>query len=145
MEESIKGFDSYIRREFQIPDTPLNTYSPLTLAFIGDSIYDLVIRTIVVGKGNTRPAKLHQETARLVKATAQAKAMDRIEPSLTEKEQEIFRRGRNANSGTTAKNAPIADYRRATGFEALIGYLYLADETERMMELIKKAIGDHEE
>ncbi len=138
------GFDSYIRRKFGIGDVDLKTYSPLTLAFIGDGIYDLVIRTIVVGKGNARPTRLHHETASIVKASAQAKAMDRIESMLSEEETDVFRRGRNANSPTTAKNASKADYRRATGFEALIGYLYLSDRTDRMLELIKKAVSDDE-
>ena len=138
------GFDSYIRRKFGIEDVDLKTYSPLTLAFIGDGIYDLVIRTIIVGRGNARPTRLHHETAAIVKASAQAKAMDRIEPELSEEEMDIFRRGRNANSPTAAKNATKADYRRATGFEALIGYLYLSDQTDRMLELIKKAVSDNE-
>ena len=144
MEESLMGFDSYIRRKFGIEDVDLKTYSPLTLAFIGDGIYDLVIRTIIVGRGNARPTRLHHETAAIVKASAQAKAMDRIEPELSEEEMDIFRRGRNANSPTAAKNASKADYRRATGFEALIGYLYLSDQTDRMLELIKKAVSDNE-
>lgn len=144
MEESLKGFDSYIRGKFHIDDVDLRTYSPLTLAFIGDSIYDLVVRTIIVGRGNARPNHLHRETASIVKASAQAKAMDKIEGLLTEEEMEIFKRGRNANSATTAKNASKADYRRATGFEALIGFLYLSDQTDRMLELIKEALYDHE-
>ncbi len=140
MEESMKGFDSYIRGTFGIKDVDVQTYSPLTLAFIGDGIYDLVIRTIVVGKGNTRPSRLHHETASMVKAAAQARYMDAIEPMLTPEEESVFRRGRNANSPTMAKNASMADYRRATGFEALMGYLYLTDRTDRMLELIKTAL-----
>ena len=136
----MKGFDSYIRGTFGIKDVDVQTYSPLTLAFIGDGIYDLVIRTIVVGKGNTRPSRLHHETASMVKAATQARYMDAIEPMLTPEEESVFRRGRNANSPTMAKNASMADYRRATGFEALMGYLYLTDRTDRMLELIKTAL-----
>lgn len=139
MEESIKGFDSYIRSFFQIPDVDINTYSPLTLAYIGDGIYDLVIRTLVVGAGNTRASRLHRETSRVVKAPAQSAAMEVIEPLLTEEEHRIYLRGRNAKSATAAKNASIAEYRRATGFEALMGYLYLTDRTERMLELMELA------
>ena len=145
MEEGVVGIDSYIRRTFGIADVDLNTYSPLTLAFIGDSIYDLIIRTIVVGKGNTRPSKLHRATADIVKASAQARAMDKLEPLLTEEEHTVFQRGRNANSPTMAKNASVADYRRATGFEALLGWLYLSDRTERMLSLIKTALEENDE
>ena len=140
MEEGIKGFDSYVREAFSITDVDVQTYSPLTLAFIGDGIYDLIIRTIVVGKGNTKPAKLHHETASMVKAAAQARYMDVIEPKLTQEEEAVFKRGRNANSPTMAKNASMADYRRATGFEALMGYLYLTDQTDRMLALIRSAL-----
>ncbi len=140
MEKGMNGFDSYIRETFEIRDVDVQTYSPLTLAFIGDGIYDLIIRTIVVGKGNTRPSHLHHETASMVKASAQARYMDVIEPMLTPEEEAVFRRGRNANSPTMAKNASMADYRRATGFEALMGYLYLTDQTDRMLELVKTAL-----
>ncbi len=139
MEEGMSGFDSYIRNAFAITDVDVQTYSPLTLAFIGDGIYDLIIRTIVVGKGNTKPAKLHHETASMVKAAAQARYMDVIEPELTPEEEAVFKRGRNANSPTMAKNASMADYRRATGFEALMGYLYLTGQDDRMLELIRIA------
>ncbi|MBQ6441721.1 MAG: ribonuclease III [Lachnospiraceae bacterium] len=135
----MSGFDSYIRNAFAITDVDVQTYSPLTLAFIGDGIYDLIIRTIVVGKGNTKPAKLHHETASMVKAAAQARYMDVIEPELTPEEEAVFKRGRNANSPTMAKNASMADYRRATGFEALMGYLYLTGQDDRMLELIRIA------
>ena len=140
MEEGMKGFDSYIRETFSIGDVDVQSYSPLTLAFIGDGIYDLVIRTIVVGKGNTKPAKLHHETASMVKAAAQARYMDVIEPELTPEEEAVFKRGRNANSPTMAKNASMADYRRATGFEALMGYLYLTGQDDRMLALIRTAM-----
>ena len=139
MEEGMSGFDSYIRNAFAITDVDVQTYSPLTLAFIGDGIYDLIIRTIVVGKGNTKPAKLHHETASMVKAAAQARYMDVIEPELTPEEEAVFKCGRNANSPTMAKNASMADYRRATGFEALMGYLYLTGQDDRMLELIRIA------
>lgn len=132
-----KGIDSYIRNRFQIPDTDIRTYSPLTLAFIGDGIYDLIIRTIIVGKGNTRASQLHQHTSHLVKAHSQSVMIEYMLPHMTEEEEHIYRRGRNAKSPTMAKNATMTDYRRATGFEALMGYLYLTDQMDRMLDLIE--------
>ena len=135
-----KGIDSYIKEQFDLKEIDIKTYSPLTLAFIGDGIYDLVIRTIVVGQGNTRARDLHSHTSHLVKAATQSAMMETLIPALTEEEEEIFRRGRNAKSTTMAKNASMSDYRRATGFEALMGYLYLTDRFERIVELVKIAL-----
>lgn len=132
-----KGIDSYIREQFGVADVDIRTYSPLTLAYIGDGIYDLVIRTIVVGKGNTRAGDLHRRTSQIVKAHTQAMMMDSLLPCLTEEEESVYRRGRNAKSPTMAKNATMSDYRKATGFEALMGFLYLKDEFERLVELVK--------
>ena len=137
-----KGINTYIREQFYIPKKDLKTYSPLTLAYIGDGIYDLVIRSVVVDRGNMGAGRLHQATSQLVKAHAQSEMMHAIEPQLTEEEKDVFRRGRNAKSPTMAKNATMADYRRATGFEALMGYLYLKDEFERLVELVKCGL-DH--
>ena len=98
-----KGIDSYIRQRFQIPDTDIRTYSPLTLAFIGDGIYDLIIRTIIVGKGNTRASQLHQHTSHLVKAHSQSVMIEHMLPHMTEEEEHIYKRERNAKSPTMAK------------------------------------------
>lgn len=135
-----KGLDSYIRAQFGIADVDIRTYSPLTLAYIGDGIYDLIIRSLVVGKGNTRANELHHRTSHLVKAHSQSQMMDTILPMLNEEEAAVYKRGRNAKSPTMAKNATMGDYRRATGFEALMGYLYLKDEMDRMLELIRAAL-----
>lgn len=132
-----KGIDAYIKEQFSIEPVDIRTYSPLALAYIGDGIYDLVIRSIVVGKGNTRAGNLHRETSRLVKAQAQAEMVERLLPHLTEEEEDIYRRGRNAKSPTMAKNATMSDYRKATGFEALMGYLYLQNRFPRLVELVK--------
>lgn len=113
------------------------TYSPLTLAYIGDSIYDLVIKSLVVNEGNKQVQKLHKATSTLVQASAQSKMMRRMQEHLTEEEHAVFKRGRNAKSVSPAKNQSITDYRRATGFEALLGYLYLKKEWKRMLELVK--------
>lgn len=135
-----KGIDSYLKEQFNIPDVDVRTYSPLTLAYIGDGIYDLIIRSLVVAKGNARAGELHKRTSRIVKAKAQAEMIESLLPLLTEEEADIYRRGRNAKSPTMAKNATMSDYRKATGFEALMGYLYLKDEFPRMVELVKAGI-----
>lgn len=135
-----KGIDSYLKEQFDIPDVDVRTYSPLTLAYIGDGIYDLIIRSLVVAKGNTRASELHKRTSQIVKAKTQADMAEILLPMLTEEEADIYRRGRNAKSPTMAKNATMSDYRKATGFEALMGYLYLKDELPRMVELVKTGI-----
>ena len=116
------------------------SYSPLTLAYIGDDAYDLVIRTYLLGKGNMPVNKLNRMADGLVRAKAQSDMMDVIEPMLDEEEHAVYKRGRNAKSYTKAKNATVADYRRATGFEALMGYLYLQGRYVRMVELIRAGI-----
>ena len=135
-----KGIHSYIKQEFGLPEVDIRTYSPLTLAYIGDGIYDLVIRSVVVAGGNTRAGELHRRTSQIVKAHTQAELMELMLPLLTEEEADIYRRGRNAKSPTMAKNATMADYRKATGFEALMGYLYLTDRFERLVELVKAGV-----
>ena len=135
-----RGIDSYIKEQFGIAEVDIRTYSPLTLAYIGDGIYDLVIRSVVVGKGNTRAGELHKRTSQIVKAHTQAEMMEVLLPLLTEEEADIYRRGRNAKSPTMAKNATMSDYRKATGFEALMGYLYLSGRTERMVDLVALAM-----
>ena len=139
MEESITILDA-IKREFNCKETDLRTYSPLTLAYIGDAIYDLVIRTIVVERGNKSANNLHKKTVTYVNARVQAKMIDALESELTEEETAIYRRGRNAKSYTAAKNASIIEYRKATGLEALCGYLYLNGQQERLLCLIREAI-----
>ena len=135
-----KGINSYLKEQFEIADVDVRTYSPLTLAYIGDGIYDLIIRSLVVAKGNTRAGELHKRTSQIVKAKTQAEMIEVLLPMLTEEEADIYRRGRNAKSPTMAKNATMSDYRKATGFEALMGYLYLKDEFPRIVELVKVGI-----
>jgi len=131
------GIHHSILECFNVKEQDIRTYSPLTLAYIGDGIFDLVIRSIVVGKGNTKANELHTRTSRIVKAASQSAMMEKILPHLTEEEESVYRRGRNAKSSTMAKNASMSDYRRATGFEALMGYLYLKNDFFRLMELVK--------
>lgn len=114
--------------------------SPLVLAYIGDSIYDLVIKTWVIEQGNMQVNKLNKKTSSIVKAESQSAMIGVIEPMLSGHEEAVYKRGRNAKSYTSAKNASIGDYRRATGFEALMGYLYLSGQYERMMELVKAGL-----
>ena len=116
------------------------SYSPLVLAFMGDTVYETAVRTMLVMRGNARPNDLNKQKNRLVKAAAQSAMMDTLEPLLTEAEEAVYRRGRNAKSYTMAKNATMGDYRRATGFEALIGYLYLSGQENRMYELLDAGI-----
>lgn len=134
------GFARFIRNSLTLPETDIKTYSPLTLAFIGDSIFDLIIRTTVVESGNAPVNKLHKRAASLVQASAQADLYHIIKEQLTQEETEVFKRGRNAKSFTKAKNAGVVEYRTATGLEALMGYLYLTDRMERLMELIKPQV-----
>ena len=131
---------SELKELFELKDRDLRTYSPLTLAYIGDGVYELVIRTILVKKGNCPVNQLHKKASSLVKAGAQSKMMELLEPDLTEEELAVYKRGRNAHSPTMAKHATMADYRRATGFEALMGYLYLKEDYSRIVELVRKGI-----
>ena len=132
--------DAFIRERFNIKKQDIRTYSPLTLAYIGDGVFDLIIRTVVVDKGNTSPNELHRHTRSIVKAHTQALMAEALMEELTEEEHDVYRRGRNAKSFTTAKNATVADYRKATGFEALMGYLYLEDRFDRAVYLSRRAL-----
>lgn len=136
---------AYLKETFELEYQDIRTYSPITLAYIGDAIYELVIRTILVEKGNTQVNKLHKRASRLVKASAQSAMIEKLKPYLTEEEMGVFKRGRNAKAATMAKNATMSDYRRATGFEALMGYLYLTEQWERMLELMKTGIREVEQ
>ncbi len=141
MEKSIDWqFDSYLQEIFQLTEVNIEAYSPLVLAYIGDGVYELVIRTLVVNKGNKQVHKLHKETSTLVQASAQSRMMRCIQEELTEEEHAIYKRGRNAKSVSPAKNQSVTDYRRATGFEALMGYLYLKKDWKRMLDLIQMGI-----
>lgn len=114
--------------------------APLTLAYIGDGVYELFVRTRVIEEHENMPAyKLHKKTVQYVKAHSQSNSITAMLPMLTEDEMSVFKRGRNAKSNTVPKNADLMDYKRATGFEALIGYLYLMEETDRLNELMNIA------
>ena len=133
-----------IKESFNLEGADPSQYSPLALAFIGDSIYGAIAKTVVVLEGNCPADKLNSKSVKYVKAVSQAKAADYLIENelLTEEELKVYKRGRNANSPTSAKNAPVGDYRKATGLEALIGYLYLKGDTDRVMELMKMMVND---
>lgn len=137
MEESL----GRIMDHFPLTEQEVRSYSALAFAYIGDSVYDLIIRTMITSKGNNRPNKYHQQVIQYVNANAQTRMMDKIKPLLTEEEKTMFRRGRNAKSISCAKNQSHHDYRIATGFETLIGYLYMTGQMGRIMELVSVGLG----
>ncbi len=115
---------------------PPREYSPLVLAYIGDSVYETYIRTRLVARANTQVNNLHKTTINYVKAKAQCEIMKALLGQLTEEEEWVFKRGRNTKSATVPKNADVGEYRYATGFEALIGFLYLSGSRDRLYELL---------
>lgn len=129
-----------IRSRFGLQGKKTEKYPPLTLAYIGDAIYEIIIRTIIVEGSNGTVNILHKRSSSLVNAGAQAEILNAILEELSEEELTIYRRGRNAKSHTSAKNASIHDYRVATGFEALMGWLYLNGKTERCVELVRQGL-----
>lgn len=129
-----------IKEQFHLENQDIRTYSPLALAYIGDGIYELVVRTMVTGWGNRPVNELNKLSTAYVKAETQAEMIIALKEELTEEEAEVFKRGRNAKPYTKAKNATRSDYHKATGFEALMGYLYLTGQTERMLYLIKQGM-----
>ncbi len=116
-------------------DVNPNELSPLTLAFIGDTVFDLLVREDLICRANRPANDLHNMAVKMVKASAQAEFINKLMPYLTDKEIAVFKRGRNAKSGHLPKNASQSDYHMATGLEALIGYLYLSDRVDRIKEL----------
>lgn len=140
MEESVNfagtDFAAEMGRALELKPVDVRTYSPLVLAYIGDAVYELVIRTKVVNGGSMQVNKMHKKSSGLVQAGAQSEMIRLLEEELTEEELAVYKRGRNARSATTAKHATMIDYRRATGLEALVGYLYLTGQYGRLMELL---------
>ena len=140
MEESVSRAGCEALALLTLSDKGGKGYSPLALAYLGDAVYELLIRTLVMDEGNTQPQKLHQKSSRLVKAEAQAAMIRFLLPRLTEEEAAVYKRGRNAKSFTSAKHASIIDYRTATGLEALFGYLYLEGRFGRILELLREGL-----
>lgn len=119
----------------------VNEYPPLVLAYIGDAVYELMVRTQIVASGQRRLKSIHMNTVEMVKAENQARFIRQIADELTQEEQDIVRRGRNTRS-TPPKNADMQAYRMSTGFEALLGYLYLKGDQQRLDYLVKRALGE---
>lgn len=136
----MQDFIDFFKNSLEIKDTDPKQYSPLVLAYIGDSVFDLVIKSKVISEGNVPVNTLHKKTSSYVKASAQAKMFRKIEDILTDEEMVMFKRGRNAKSSTVPKHADMIDYRVATGLEALIGFLYLENRFKRIVELIVKGV-----
>lgn len=130
-------FFKAVNAEFGIRQGDMNSYSPLVLAYVGDAVYEVFIRTLIASEGNAPVNKLHKRSVAYVKAKAQSDIIHKLMETLTPDEQDIVRRGRNAKSGTIPKNADIVEYKYATGFETLLGYLYLNRDYARLVELMK--------
>lgn len=131
-----------IKEQFELEGADPSQYSPLSLAFLGDAVYGAVVKSVVVLAGNCPADKLNSKAVKYVKAVSQSKVADHLVENdlLTEEEMAVYKRGRNAKSPTTAKNAPVGDYRKATGLEAVIGWLYLRGDMDRVLELMEIAV-----
>lgn len=140
MEKSIDSFSGSLKEIFGLPEKDWKLYSPLTLAYLGDAVYELVVRTIFVKRVNCQPQKLHHQVTAFVSAKAQAEMIEGLMDELTEEERAVYRRGKNSKPYTKAKNASMQEYLEATGFEAVMGYLYLREEFERMNELVRRGM-----
>jgi ribonuclease-3 family protein len=140
LEELLK----YAKDKLNLKEMKPNQYSALVLAYIGDAVYEVVIRTMVISNGNAPVNKLHKSSREYVKASGQAKIYHKISDMLTEEEMSAFKRGRNAKSGSVPRNANIGEYRIATGLEALIGYLYIKNDYKRIIEIISEGVKDDE-
>ena len=130
----------YLLKPFNIERKEAKEFSPLVLAYIGDAAYELIVRSILVSMGNRPVNKLNKDATSLVKAGAQSEIVKLISDKLSEEEYTVFKRGRNSSPHTMAKNASMTDYKYATGFEALIGFLYLDNRCDRALELVKLGI-----
>ncbi|MBR5916626.1 MAG: ribonuclease III, partial [Lachnospiraceae bacterium] len=131
---------SKIKEQFDIKDTDINTYNPLTLAFIGDSVYETIVRTIAVSKGNKSVNALAKDKNKLVNAKTQSRIAEILTEYYTDEEADIYRRGKNAKTANHSKSAAYSEYHRATGLEAVFGYLYLTGNLDRCLELLKTAL-----
>lgn len=148
MEESLKeetakeggSLLAVIKENFSCKEQDIRNYSPLTLAYIGDAVFELIVRTVIVEQGNRSPQNLHRAATKFVRAGAQSRLYEVLMEEVSEEEQDILKKGRNAHSYTKAKNASVADYRRATGVEALFGYLYLTGQEDRAVKLLQAGL-----
>lgn len=132
-----------IRKALGLKEPDPGSYSPLALAYMGDAVYELIIRTVLLDDGNRQASKLHRDSVKYVSGRTQAGIIRNFLDNeiLTEEEKAVYLRGRNAKPYSTAKNLSKGEYHAATGFEALIGYLYLSGENDRLFELVRLGIG----
>lgn len=149
MEESLSGkvnestsFHKTVEEVFALPEQDIRNATPLTLAFVGDNVYDLVVRTVLYEEGNRKLNDMHKKKSSLVKASAQAwVGTYLLENGLfTEEEAEYYRKGKNAKNLSHAKNSGVGEYHKATGLECVMGYLYLTEREHRAVELCKLGI-----
>ena len=142
MEESVtcSDFLEYYKKSMGLEPVDVRTYSPLVLAYIGEAVYALRIRSKVINHGSMQVNKMHKHSAALVKASAQAQLIKALQEELTEEELAAYKRGRNAKSATMAKHATMIDYRMATGLEALVGWLFLTEQYVRLVELVSRGL-----
>lgn len=142
MEERIASADvlSYFKQCMKLEPVDADMYSPLVLAYIGDGVYELIIRSKVINQGSMQVNKMHKRSSQLVKAGTQSALAGAVEELLTEEEHRVYKRGRNAKSVTSAKNASVIDYRRATGMEALVGWLFLKERYRRLIYLVSQGL-----
>ena len=129
-----------IHMYFPREEVDIRNYAPLKLAYLGDAVYEIIVRTLIMESVGGPVKNLHKASSELVNAGAQAKLVLAMMDELTEEELAAYRHGRNAKTSSVAKNADIHDYRNATGLEALFGYLYMTNHTERAIELLKIAM-----
>jgi len=134
------NFMEIILDKYKIDEKEVDFYSPLVLAYVGDAVYEVFVRTMLALKGNMSVHNMHKKSISYVKAKAQSDIVHRLYDRLTDEEKDIVRRGRNSKSGTIPKNAYVSDYKYATGFESLIGYLYLKGRTERLFEILEMVV-----
>lgn len=125
---------------FPVEEKDIRTIAPLKLAYLGDAVFEIIIRTLTLDTTGGPVKNLHKKSSSLVNAASQAALAAAILPLMTEEEASVFRHGRNAKTSSVAKHADIHDYRNATGLEALFGYLYLSDRMDRATELLKQAV-----
>lgn len=122
----------------QLSNSDIRMYNPLVLAYVGDAVYDTFVRTMLVSGGSIQVDKLHKRAIKYVQAKAQAAIVESLQEMLTDDEKDIVRRGRNTKSNSVPKNADVNDYRYATGFEALVGYLYLIGDIPRLAGIFEQ-------
>ena len=141
MEENLSFYD-LIKNEFRLNEIDTGNYSPIVLAYMGDVVLEIVIRTILVNKYSNRVSNINAKSSFYVKAKTQS-TVARIflnEDIFTEEEKKVYRRGRNANSGSAAKNVSLSEYKMSTGFESVLGYLYLNNKNDRIIKLLHKYV-----